>query len=204
MHMQCRTAVLQSGFSRRQRRRLASALGLTLMAGLLPPAATRAGEHAQPPDYQVKAAFVQKFLGYVEWPPQAFATPRTPLRIAVIGDDEMARALRALLPERLAQSDREVTLRVVDADDALEGVQLLYIGHAARAHIAAYAQLAQQRAMLLVTDADNALRDGSMINFLRVQDRVRFEVSLETVKRAGLHISARLLAVAYRVEKGSL
>jgi hypothetical protein len=42
-----------------------------------------------------------------------------------------------------------------------------------------------------------------MINFRVAEERVRFEVSLEPVEKAGLKVSARLLAVAIAVTKGA-
>ena len=40
---------------------------------------------------------------------------------------------------------------------------------------------------------------GSALNFVPVQDRLRFEASLRAVERAGLKVSSRLLALAQRV-----
>jgi hypothetical protein len=38
-----------------------------------------------------------------------------------------------------------------------------------------------------------------MVNFVRVEGRVRFEVAPEQAERRGLRISSRMLAVAHRV-----
>src|SRR2546425_4849649 len=37
---------------------------------------------------QIKAAFLYKFSGFVEWPPKAFTRPDSPFTIGVIGADE--------------------------------------------------------------------------------------------------------------------
>jgi hypothetical protein len=52
---------------------------------------------------------------------------------------------------------------------------------------------------LVVTEWDNALREGSVINFVSVDGQVRFEVSLEAAQRRHLRLSARLLSVAHQV-----
>ena len=52
---------------------------------------------------------------------------------------------------------------------------------------------------LVVTESEGALEQGSAINFVVLEDRVGFEVSLEAAERTGHRISARLLAVARRV-----
>jgi hypothetical protein len=42
-----------------------------------------------------------------------------------------------------------------------------------------------------------------MINFRLVDDRVRFEVALDPVRRANLQLNSRLLSVAIAVNKGT-
>ena len=50
-----------------------------------------------------------------------------------------------------------------------------------------------------VTDEDDGLNQGSVLNFVTVNRRVRFEVSLTAADRLRLKISSELLAVAVRV-----
>jgi hypothetical protein len=54
----------------------------------------------------------------------------------------------------------------------------------------------------VVTDTEGALTRGSAINFMIVDEHIRFEVSLDDVERRGLRLSARLLAVAQNVRSG--
>jgi hypothetical protein len=61
------------------------------------------------------------------------------------------------------------------------------------------ARAAQQNAALVVTEAERGLEAGGSINFVLVDDRVGFEVSLEAAERGGHRISSRMLAVARRV-----
>jgi hypothetical protein len=55
-----------------------------------------------------------------------------------------------------------------------------------------------------VTESPGALDQGSMINFVVADRRVKFEIALDTAEKAGLVLSSRLLAVAMRVLKGEL
>jgi hypothetical protein len=54
-----------------------------------------------------------------------------------------------------------------------------------------------------VTESHGALAQGSMINFVLVDRRVRFEVALDAAEKNGLRLSSRLLAVAQQVRTGS-
>jgi hypothetical protein len=56
------------------------------------------------------------------------------------------------------------------------------------------------RPVLVVADAPEGLKNGAMVNFQLVDQRVRFEISLRNAKAAGLTLSSRLLSAAIRVE----
>ena len=146
-------------------------------------------------EHDVKAAFLYKFPGYVEWRAGTFSEPSSPVVIGVIGDDAIADALRVLVAGRRA-GERPVEVRQMGSGEEPEGVHLLFVGRAASARVARLAPAAARRGVLLVTDYEGALDDGSAINLLVIDHRVRFEVSLDATEQAALKLSSRMLAVA--------
>ena len=70
--------------------------------------------------------------------------------------------------------------------------------------VAEYPKHALTRLLLVLALAQlaqpaRALTKGSMINFITVENKVRFDVALPQAERGQLKISARLLAVARKV-----
>ena len=161
-------------------------------------AAAHAQQAAEP---AVKAAFLYKFAGYVEWPPATFASPETPFVIGVAGNDAVAAELERLVPGR-AIHQRPVQVRRLGDDAPLDGVHLLFIGRNAAAP-RTMLRAARQQSVLAVTETEQGLDWGSAINFVSLGDRVGFEVSLDSAEKSGLRISSRMLAVARRVVPGS-
>jgi hypothetical protein len=151
-------------------------------------------------EHEVKAAFLYKFLSFVEWPAQSFARADAPLVVGVLGADEVHFSLQEIVPGRSAQG-RPLEVRKLKEGERPAGVHLLFVGRAAGA---ALPRLAGQPGLLLVSEVDGALEQGAMINFLRVEGRVRFEVAPEAAERRGLRISSRMLAVAQHVKPGRL
>ena len=149
------------------------------------------------PEHEVKAAFLFKFLDYVEWPASALGAA-SPIVVGVLGSDAIADDLRAIVARRRS-GQHPVEVRRVDMTDALDGVNVLFVGAGAASALPRLAPAAHQRSVLVVTDFANALSQGSVINLVVAEDRVRFEVSLETAERNGLKLSSRLLSVALRV-----
>lgn len=144
----------------------------------------------------VKAAYLYKFLGYIEWPATAFTAADAPQTIGVMGSDEVLAELQRLVAGRTVNGHPLVATRIAPGDP-VERLHVLYVGRGARVGTAM--RSVAGRPILTVSDAPSGLADGSVLNFLLVEGRVRFEASLSAAERTGLKLSARLLAVAERV-----
>lgn len=147
---------------------------------------------------QVKAAFLYKFSGYVEWPHTAFASPNASLVFGVIGDDVMADELQRLVSARGAGA-RPVTVVKLKPFAPLPDLHVLFIGRSEADRVGSLIRAVRSRPILVVTDSDGALTHDSMINFKVVDGHVRFEIGLGAAQRRGLTLSSRLLAVAQTV-----
>jgi hypothetical protein len=149
----------------------------------------------------VKAVFLYRFAGYVQWPAAQAAEPT--FTIAVIGAPQVVTQLSQLLPDHPVQGKPAHVLPISSAGE-LGDAQMLYIGPDYQGDLRALIAMLADRPVLVVTDEPGALADGSIVNFLIDQQHVRFEVSTRAARRAGLKISSDLLAVAERVETGEL
>ena len=168
--------------------------GLMLAACL--PAAAQSDPAAL--ERRVKAAFLYKFADYVEWPDGTFPRPGAPITVGVAGDDEIAAELAQVAASRSVDG-RPLQVRKLREGDSLAGVHVLFVGRADAARLLPLARATQSLPMLLVSDADAALNQGSIINFVIAGGRVRFEIALDNAERRGLKLSSRLLTVAQSV-----
>jgi len=144
----------------------------------------------------VKAAFLYRFASYVEWPSDA---PSGPFVIAVAGDEGVAQQLDALQP-RMSVHGRPVQVRRVTRASDLVGVHIFYVGPGPMTRTRSLRAVAISRPILLVTDDQDGIRGGGVINFVEAGRNVRFEISLLAADRARLKIDSALLSVAAHVE----
>ena len=161
-----------------------------------------AAQEADSLEQRVKATYLYKFAGYVEWPDVSFATRDTPVTIAVMGDDPLATELDQAVAGRTVNG-RRVTVRRLKAGESLAGVHILFIARSESSRLPQLVQTAQPRSVLTVTESDGALNYGSVINFLLLDRHVRFEISLQSAEKSRLKLSSRLLAVATEVRAGT-
>ena len=152
---------------------------------------------AEPPlEYQIQAAYVSKFLRFVQWPDGRGET----FLVGVVGATEFQHAMDAL--DGFPVGDHTVRIRHVEAVEALEGLHVLVVGPSPSNEQAdRYLRVARDRPILTVGDATDFAQAGGIIQFVVVEDTVRFEINLDAAERVGLKLSSRLLRLARNVRK---
>lgn len=180
---------------------VARATGALLCALLLVASVVRANAapaEMQAPESRVKAAFVYKFCDYIEWPAEAFPTPDSPLVIGVVEAGAMADELARIAAGHTIHG-RRVAVRKLRYNEPLSGLHVIFIGRADSRHLTSALEASKGAPALTVTESAQGLQLGSMINFVVVADKVRFDVAPASAEANRLKISSRLLAVARTV-----
>ena len=145
---------------------------------------------AQPPkprEYDVKAAYLLNFGRFVR---QADGpAPRTSFDICLLGHDPMGQAI----------DNRPVHVRRLPDVTQTKGCTILFISADEDDHLREDMAILSSADVLTVSDAADFLDRGGMIQFLLIQNHVRFAVNLNAVNRAHLALSSELLRVASSV-----
>ena len=169
-----------------------------LLAALASRAPAWAADDDGTAEYQVKAAFVCKFGNYVDWPPQTLGAAGEPFRIGVLASSAVAEDFRRTAAAA-SVAGRPVEVRRLVRGEVPDGLHVVFVSRAMASHAGEVIAAAQGRPVLTVTELDPGGTTG-MINFVVVDDKVRFDVLLPPATQSGLKISVRLLSVARRVE----
>lgn len=190
-----------SGHPLRRVWRSRAVLAMAILAGA-------AGWHGRPAvaaqaepslEHRVKAAFLYRFADYTQWPETAFGQPGTPFTIGVAGAEPLTEELARIVKGRTAHK-RPVVVRRVKPGEPTDGIHILFVGREHRDRFREWVVRVRERPVLLVTEWEGALAQGSMVNFVILDERVRFEIALESARAAGLAFDSRLLTVAHQVQ----
>jgi hypothetical protein len=173
-------------------------LALCVFALLGAAVAPAAGDDDGNVEYQVKAAFVCKFGNYVEWPPHALGSGNEPLRIGVLASSAVVEEFRRTAAAA-SMGGRPLEVKRLARGESPDGLHVVFVSRGMSAQAAELLTAAQGRPILTVTELDPTAATG-MINFVVIDDKVRFDILLAPATQNGLRISARLLGVARRVE----
>ena len=169
-----------------------------LIAALAAASGVHAGEDDGLVEYQVKAAFVCKFGNYIDWPPQSLGPVGEPFRIGVLASEAVVEEFRRTATAT-SVAGRPVEVRRLVRGEVPEGVHALFVSRGMVSYTPNLLAAVQGRPVLTVTEVDPGGAMG-MINFVVVDDKVRFDILLPPATQSGLKISVRLLGVARRVE----
>ena len=153
--------------------------------------------HAQSPEvreYQIKAAFVYNFIKFVDWPSEALPQSSDTINICVLRDDPFADALEALKGK--AVKARRVAVRRIEPGRDLESCQVVFIGSSEAKRLPQVMESLQGMNVLTVGEMERFVELGGIINFFVQNNKVRFEINVNSAERAGLKLSSQLLSLA--------
>lgn len=173
------------------------ALAIAWLAILFSSASAQPAGAANAAEAQVQAAYIYKFIGFAEWPEGTFSTPDEPLVIGVIGADDIAAELEGLVAGRAVERRRLEIRRL--SDDKPIALHVLVIGSLGRSALDRILDDVRGDPVLVVSRERIAEAPEVMINFVTLQQRVRFEVALASAARSRIRFSALMLSAAHRV-----
>lgn len=162
----------------------------------MPPSITSAKEATSFPEGKVKAALIYNFMRFVDWPENDAVTGE----LCVLGTNkEYLSALNFLSKQHLKNT--HISLRMIspNKEESLESCQVVFVtSHASKEQTDNIKKLVG-KPTLIISDETNFLGSSGMINFVKNQRKVGFEVNLANVQAANIRISSKVLRLAEKV-----
>ncbi len=150
---------------------------------------------------KIKAAYLYNFTKFISWP--EISGDR--FTICLLGQDGVTELL-ATLEDRKAQG-KPIHLQPIKSLKNLNtACQILYLAENSRFQLqkklAGVLVVKSIDHTLTVSSQPSFIRQGGMIGFVIVDQRVRLQINLTTLRQSELKISAKLLEVADVVQEG--
>lgn len=165
-----------------------------LAALLLSAPAFAVADEAQISEYRVKSAFLYNFSRFVTWP-ETTLQDRAEFLLCVIGTDPFGAQLDKLTDKTV--HNHTLVVRRLNSLAVIDDCQLVYIGEDTMP--ADILLLVRERPILTVSDAEDFIEQGGIIQFELVQSKVRFRINMDAANSAGLRVSSKLLSLAISV-----
>jgi hypothetical protein len=155
--------------------------------------ATQGAEAAS--EYQIKAVFLFNFTRFVEWPPQAFASPSEPFVIGVLGEDPFGSRLDDVVRNERVGEHPLIIRRFHKLED-IGNCKVLFMDRSESAKVGQAIAGLNNGSVLTVSELDGSAERGVMIEFATENNHIRLRINAEGARAAGLVVSSKLLHLA--------
>ncbi|HKY33542.1 MAG TPA: YfiR family protein [Candidatus Polarisedimenticolia bacterium] len=155
-------------------------------------------------EYEMKAAYLYYFATFVTWPSETLSNASTgqqDLVIGILGDDPFGALLEETIRGKKVNDHRLIVRRFESVTEARES-NILYISSSEKDDLSHILSTLEGAAVLTVGEMEGFASRGGQIGFLTEERKVRFEINVGAVKRAGLKVSAQLMKLARIVHNG--
>lgn len=152
-------------------------------------------------EYAVKATYLYKFEPFVDWPPGAFATSDSPLVICIAGRDPFGDVIDRTV-SNVTLGARRIVVRRLQRNDNDPSCHIEFIGGSPSV-VKKWLTMTKGKPVLTVTELDPGDTDTGIINFVTMNEHVRFAIDSAAATRSGLVLSTKLLSLATVVKTAS-
>ena len=144
-------------------------------------------------DPNIKSVFIYTFTKYISWPGDDNI-----FKIGVLkADQRMVTALTEMARKKSTDA-RQILIEEYSNIDQIEDCEIVFIP---ASQSDAFFQLRDRdtRHMLIVTEREGLGSQGSGINFIEVEGRIKFEINRAVIEEQGLKVASTLMALGIRL-----
>lgn len=146
-------------------------------------------------EYQLKAAFLSKFVKYVTWPAERTTPADAPFVVGVLGADPFGTKLDETFKGRKV-GEHPIVVRRFAEPEGIAAAHVLFVPAREVKRLGEVTKATLGAGVLLVGESADFALDGGVINFTVEGDKLRFEINTDAVKRQKLKVSSDLLKLA--------
>lgn len=151
-------------------------------------------------EYNAKAAFLERFTRFVEWPEDSTVLDITkPFILGVIGKNPFDSILDEIYASQEIKS-KKVEIRYISDLSEIPKCHLLFIPKSKKKELTEILNVTKDKPILTISDTKGFAESGVLINLYFENNKTRFEINEDAVKKSGLSMSYHLLGVAKLVK----
>jgi len=152
-------------------------------------------ESPAPTVHQVQAVFLLNFAKFVTWPDEALERGGNSLIIGVLGEDPFGTVLEETVRDKTVMGRKLAVKRFGRIQDTANS-HILFLSSSEESQLPQILKGLEKSTVLTVSDMEEFAERGGMIAFKMEDQKVRFNVNVEAVERAGLKMGSQLLKLA--------
>lgn len=149
-------------------------------------------------EYSVKAAFLYNFTKYIEWEDNS---GKDNFIIGIVGDSPLIKYLNQFA-EKKTVNGRKIIIEHYGPEN-IGSCNILFISNEMQGKIRDILLKIPNNNTLVVSETENPLWEGTCINFVTVNSKIKFEIDAENLQKRNLKISSELLKLSLTTNRKS-
>ena len=148
-------------------------------------------------NYKMHAMFIYHFTKYINWPEKESGEDFV---IGIIGQTPLKDELLSITKSKNI-NNRKVSIKQFKENyEELKNCQIIFIPESESKYINKVIANTEKSAVLVITEKGGMLQKGASINFLVINEKLRFEISKTKLAEHNLKVSNELLKLASDVQ----
>jgi hypothetical protein len=143
-----------------------------------------AQENAGGKEYALKAAFLYRFIDYVNW--KDYSKNQT-FKIAILEESQITSSLLDI------PKNKKIDIKEYKNLNDVGFCNILFVPYNCSIPIETILSKFSGKPVLIVTERNGYGKKGAHMNFIIVDNKLKFEVNLKAINKAGIGISSFLL-----------
>lgn len=147
-------------------------------------------------EYDFKVTFINYFFQYLTWPQD---TPSDNFIIALIGQSKISIPLNKMAQIEKA-NNRDIIIKQFQSVGDIEFSHILFIPKAAKDLLPQILKKVKNLNILLISENEGFAQKGVAINFVIIENDLRFEINRAVLDQVGIRAGSQLLRHAILVK----
>lgn len=147
-------------------------------------------------EYRVKSAFLYNFTKFIEWP--VSETTRSDFVMCVAGNSQFYDKLIETVGNKKNNSS-PIRFSFIQHPSEARNCELVFLGFADRERLGDWLDSMSGVAVLTVSDEQDFIDFGGMIQFVIVDGKIRFDINQSAANSLRIKMSSKLLGLARNV-----
>ena len=143
-------------------------------------------------EYNLKAAFIYNFTKYIDW---KAAPTDNEFIIGIMGASPINDPLVEIVKTETVDN-KKITIKHFNKPSDISFCHILFISQNTSASLDDILTKTSNKGMLVISEQDGYAEQGSAINFVIVNNKLKFEANVKAINSAGLTASSQLLKLA--------
>jgi hypothetical protein len=146
-------------------------------------------------EYTYHKVYIYNFTKYIQWPVDK---QKGEFIIGVYGKSSMTKELETMAANRLVGSQK-IVVKQIDGITEAADCHVLFIPSSKSSNLSALKSQLDGKSILFITEKNGMAKEGSDINFILVDGKLKYEMNKASLEKSGLKVMPDLVKLAILV-----